>query len=557
MPDQWGELRTLIVGPERERLNKVERKLDDPGLHVDAVAEVLPEAVERRAGDKALGDAMGPIVGEAIKASVRKDPQPIVDAIFPVIGPAIRKAIAAAFSELVQSINTTLEHSFTPRGLAWRFEALRTGKSFGEVVLSHSLLFRAEQLFLIHRHTGLLVRHVTAPGVQALSPDMVAGMLTAITDFARDSFNVSSQEGLNSLALGDLTVWIEQGPAITLAAVVRGHAPAGYREVLQEAVEGVQHRHAADLDRFGETGEPFEVRHDLIEPCLISQLAARPSKGTWRLVAIGALLLAGLGWCAAPRVLERRAVNRYVAQLRQEPGIVVANVTRLGGRYVVNGLRDPLARDPVAFLAGHDLDSARVGGKWEGYVALRPEFIVKRASDALRPPPGVSLVMRGDTLTMSGVAGGAWIASARAAARAVAGVQQVDLSPLQDALDVAMRDTIAAAERLRVNFDRGEAFPRPGFRPAADSLATFLQFLLRTAEIRGRNLVVEVRASTDSAGRDDVNRALRIERARVLRSLLVARDIPARAVVVNADSTGGVRQAYLRITLGPPPAPVP
>jgi OOP family OmpA-OmpF porin len=160
-----------------------------------------------------------------------------VDAIFPIIGPAIRRSIASAFSELVQSINTTVEHSLTPRGLAWRFEALRTGRSFGEVVLSHSLVYRVEQLFLVHRDTGLLVAHLTAPGVKSLSPEMVAGMLTAITDFARDTFEFSRQEGVGSVALGDLTVWTEEGPVASLSAVI-SHAPAAFREEMQRAVEG-------------------------------------------------------------------------------------------------------------------------------------------------------------------------------------------------------------------------------------------------------------------------------------------------------------------------------
>ena len=129
---RWNELRALIIGPERERLREVEEKLEDPWLHADEVSRVLPEAVTRRsAQDGELGKALGPLLGEAIKTSVRRNPQPLVDAIFPIIGPAIRRAMASAFSELVQSINATMEHSFTPRGLRWRIEAWRTGRTFG------------------------------------------------------------------------------------------------------------------------------------------------------------------------------------------------------------------------------------------------------------------------------------------------------------------------------------------------------------------------------------------------------------------------------------------
>lgn len=549
---RWQELRDLLVGPEQQRIERVEHQLANPMLHVDEVSEVLPEAMERRARDGSLGGALGPVIGEAVKASVRRDPQPLVDAIFPIMGPAIRRAIASAFSELVQSINTTVEHSLTPRGLAWRFEALRTGRSFGEVVLSHSLVYRVEQLFVVHRDTGLLVAHLTAPGVKALSPEMVAGMLTAITDFARDTFEFSRQEGVDAVALGDLTVWTEEGPVASLSAVIRGHAPVAFREVMQRAVEGVHRVHMADLERFGLDGTPFEVRPDLLEPCLVAQVnEPSRSKGWWRSLVIAALILLGVGWCAVPRYLEGRRFDRYVGALRQEPGVVVGSTARADGRFVVSGLRDPLARDPHALLAAAGLDSSRVDAHWEPYVALRPEFVLRRAGSALQPPGTVQLMMRGDTLAASGVASGEWLASARRIAVAVGGVGAVDFSAVQDSAIVALRGAADLLEQLEVRFARGEAFPLPGYRPTVDSMTAGLGRLLADAVAARREVVVEARASTDSVGTATTNSALRVERARTLRALLAARGIPAGVVTINPDSAISGRRASLRIAVRP------
>ncbi|MGQ0647094.1 MAG: hypothetical protein ACT4P7_05955 [Gemmatimonadaceae bacterium] len=548
--DRWHELRSLLVGPERDRLSRVEEKLDDPHLYVDDVSKVLPEAVKRRAHDPALSDALGPVVGEAIKASVRRDPQPLVDAIFPVIGPAIRRAISASFAELVQSINATLEHALSPRGLAWRVEALRTGKSFGEVVLRHSLLFRVEQLFLVHRDTGLLVTHLSAPGVKAPPPEMVAGMLTAITDFARDSFAVSRQQGLDSLALGDLTVWVEQGPMAALAAVIRGHAPVALRERLQQAVEGVHRFHAGQLERFGREGAPFDVQPEVLESCLVSQLA-EPSRspGRWRVLAMAGLVFLGLGWCVGPRYLESRRFGRYIDVLRREPGVVVGSTGRAGGRFVVTGLRDPLARDPVQLLAAERIDSARVTAHWEPYIALRPEFVIHRAGTALQPPGTVHLVMRGDTLGGSGVASSAWIENARRLARAVAGVGAVDFSQVRDSVDVALRAAADDVERRAIAFQRGDAFPTGAYDQEVDSIATRLRHILAGAGATGREVHIEVRGSTDSVGTEATNAMLRESRARMLRSMLLARGIPPSVVTINPDSASGGRHASLRLAI--------
>lgn len=547
--DRWQELTSLILSAERERLNEVERKLDDRRIVVDEVSHALPDAIRRRGKDRALGDALGPVVGDAIKSSVRRDPQPLVDAIFPIIGPAIRRAISAAFAELVQSMNSTLEHSFSPRGLGWRVEAMRTGRSFGEVVLRHSLLFRVEQLFLVHRETGLIVTHLTAPGITALSPGMVAAMLTAITDFARDSFAVSPQEGLDSMALGDLTVWVEDGPAVALAAVIRGHAPLTLRQTMKRAVEGVQRAHAAELEVFGKQGAPFAVQPELLEPCLASQESNSRQPSRWRLGALAVVILLGAGWCTVPRVVEGRRFDKLVTALRQEPGVVVGSTGRMNGRWVISGLRDPLARDPAVILAAAGLDSARVVAHWEPYVALRPEFVLRRAGAALRPPATVQLVMHGDTLGASGIASEAWLSSTRRIAGLLSGVGAVDLIAVRDSAQVAMRAFADQLEQLEVSFDRGATFPTATSRPAVDAMVAGIRDLTRDAAVALRHVSVEVQASTDSVGLAATNTSLRAARAGGLRSLLIARGAAPEQVTASADSSRRGRQASLRITI--------
>ena len=51
-----------------------------------------------------------------------------------------------------------------------------------------SSAFRVEQVFLVHRPTGLLLQHVMAPEVPAKDADQVAAMLTAIRDLVEGSF---------------------------------------------------------------------------------------------------------------------------------------------------------------------------------------------------------------------------------------------------------------------------------------------------------------------------------------------------------------------------------
>ena len=157
------ELRRLLLGPDRLDVADLRRRLDDPAVRAAELSPLLADAIRLRDHpDPRLIDALTPPFEAAFKTSVQRDPQQLVDAISPVMGPAIRKAISDALQRMVQSLSTAMEHSVSPRGLGWRLEAVRTGKPFAEVVMLHTLLYRVEQVFLIHRTTGLLLQHLTA-----------------------------------------------------------------------------------------------------------------------------------------------------------------------------------------------------------------------------------------------------------------------------------------------------------------------------------------------------------------------------------------------------------
>ncbi len=239
-PSNGSELNELrnILFPERAEFNSLQEKFDNPELLAENVSRILPDAVRLRSSrDEDLTRALSPAVEKSLRMSVQRNPRPIVDAIFPIMGPAIRRAISAAITGLIQSLNQTLEYSLSIRGLKWRWEAIRTGKPFAEIVLLHSLLYRVEQVFFIHRESGLLLQHVSA--IPSQSADLISGMLTAIQDFVRDSFQVRETETLETMTVGDLNVWIEQSPHAILAAVIRGNAPQELRATFQSTLEQI------------------------------------------------------------------------------------------------------------------------------------------------------------------------------------------------------------------------------------------------------------------------------------------------------------------------------
>ena len=112
--DAMEQLRELLVGPERKDLADLRRIVTEPGEKTHELSRILPHAVRLSTSrDALLSQSLAPTIESALKESVKKDPRILTDVVFPIIGPAIRRAIADAFSKMVQSLNQTMEHSLS------------------------------------------------------------------------------------------------------------------------------------------------------------------------------------------------------------------------------------------------------------------------------------------------------------------------------------------------------------------------------------------------------------------------------------------------------------
>jgi OOP family OmpA-OmpF porin len=266
------------------------------------------------------------------------------------------------------------------------------------VVLNHTVEFRVEHVFLIHRKTGLLLEHVAAPHAAGQDPQLVSGMLTAIQDFVRDSFEGAtggSEGGIDSLRLGDLLLWCEGGPFAFLAAVIRGNPPETLHAALRETLTRIHEDLRIPLEEFEGDTAPLGDLATPLESCLQQREQPQETRlSPWLWVLPLALLLVAGAW-VVQRGIEGRRVEAYVQRLRDEPGVVVTGAERRDGRWHVSGLRDPLATDPADVLAQSKLDPTHVVSHWESYQALDPAMVLKRMTAALDPPPAVRFSLDG------------------------------------------------------------------------------------------------------------------------------------------------------------------
>ncbi len=542
--DPLGQLRGLLLAAEHAQVLQIQERLDDPKTRAEDVGRVLAEAVAIRTGqDRGLTDSLLPTVEEAIAISVRRHPAVLADGLFPVMGPAIRRSIASTLAEMLESLNETLSRSFSRQGLKWRIEAWRTGKPFAQVVLLRTLLYRVEQVFLVHRKTGLLLGHVSAGVAGIQDADMISGMLTAIRDFVHDSFGGAESDALDAFRVGELAVWIEQGPLAVLACVIRGNPPLELRSTFAEAIEKIHRDQARALEEFEGDAAPFERSRPDLEACLKSQkregeaARARTARRFAPLMAGLAVVLVALGLWTFASVRRNGRWRSYLERLGAQPGIIVTGSGRRAGRFFVTGLRDPLAADPAGMLAAAKLEPREVVGTWKPYRALDPDIVTARARSFLAAPETVSFRVAGGSLLASGAAPHRWISEARGLARTSPDVTGYDDHGVTDTDQAKLDSVLKRLQSLRVFFARGSAEPSPGEADKLDQAAREIAGLPALATDAGRELRVEVVGRGDSEGSEEINLVLSRRRAERVLALLHAR-LPSASLAATGVGSG-------------------
>ncbi|AUS99038.1 flagellar motor protein MotB [Nostoc sp. CENA543] len=520
--DELTTLRSLLLGLEPHQLTKLYERLDNPQVLPEDISRLLPEAVVLRSKqDQQLAESMVTTVETAIQTSIKQDENVLSEAFFPIIGKATRKAVASFIDQMMQSLNQALEYSLSLESFQWRLEAKRTGKSFAEIVLLRTLVYRVEQIFLIHKQTGLLLQHLVAKQVPIQDPDLVAAMLTAIRDFVQDSFSVKQQDGLQSLQFGDLTIWIEEGGQAVLAGIIRGNPPQQLRLVFQAAIEKIHLKLGQEMHEFAGEIEAFQASQTYLEECLTVQSKSAPSKNykyAWTFLSIVAIASSIWGFFA---LREHLRWQNYLQKLSSQPGIIIINTKNHNGKHFILGMRDPLAIDPNTLIPNTNLKPQTVISHWQSYLSLDPQILTKRAEKLLQPPKTVSLkVDSNGVLQASGYAPHQWITEKKQAWRYIPGITQFqDQNLLASELkEIALYQQ--QIEETSLLFFEDTTNLTAGEVDKLKDLISAIEKLNKAAQSLNKNIQIQIRGHTDTSGSEQYNISLSQSRAQKILNYL-------------------------------------
>jgi hypothetical protein len=388
---------------------------------------------------------------------------------------------------------------------------------------------------------------VSAPDLPDLDADAIAGMLTAIGDFVRDSVgNGEDRGGLDSASVGEHLVWVLPGPRANLAAFMRGAPPAELRTLLRERLEQIH----ASLDDSPQTMElsPATLVHlheslrlDRIGAEALAQASAQdvPMPRRWPLVLLAALAMALLiGWEWRQQQWQYR-LDAVAQTLSNWPGLHLDRVDGdIGRRVRVRGLIDAAAEPPQAQIRALLPPDVELQLDLRGYVSTEDAIVLRRARRLLEFPAGVNSTVQAGVLTLGGEADAAWAANLREKAERIVGVVAVDTSLLRIADDARARSRAEWSRMLRALPEQRVHFVRETEQRDAAELPALLASVQRLRELAAQlqmPLRLHCHGHNDEPGTSSTNRALRERRAQWLCAELRNAGIPDTSLQTNTD----------------------
>ncbi|KAF1713711.1 hypothetical protein CSC71_06470 [Pseudoxanthomonas sangjuensis] len=568
MNGEYDRLRQLLLDQERDRLDALQADLRESGERVpDRVADEIERGLASGRPTR-LSRALAEATVSGLEQAVQRRPETVVNAVFPVIGPAIRRSIQEAMRQLSADIDRAVNNALSPRSLKWRVEAWRSGVPYAQVVLRHTASWRVEHLFLIQPESGLLLGHLTASGLPELDADAVAGMFTAIQQFVRDSVSGDDAHAINSATVGDYRLEVGEGPQARLVAFVRGVPPVDFPTRLDELIEALHARHGAALAEgtgVGAEGAGLleQPQFDALNARDDATAAPQPQSQSntsryvlWGALAVVAGLLAWWAWASWSWSKQVAGIRR---QLSSMPGVVVTQFDDSArGELRIEGLRDPAAADPQAWLSqAHPKIEAR--WKLRGFMSLEPELTAARAALALGlpkenvlPPDAQGVLkLRGE------VPFATWYRLRHdPPGLAMAGVTGIDASALAYPQQARVEALGAQLKRLTIPFASGAGVPDAD---AEAALARIVAGVRGLQAAGGGDIAFGFRTAglTDGAGSGEQNAELRRQRAEWLAGRLAAEvrapsDVAVDQALAAADAAIGQRGA--RVVAVPMPA---
>lgn len=237
------ELKRLLLSPELDLLERLEQRLtelqqrvgDDPALEASTRRVIVNVLRDAGAEDhERLSTILAPLMLSSLRAEIRSSRDMMVEALYPLTGRLVSAAVRNAFRDLLQTLDSKLNQTFSLAHLRVRLEALVKRRPAAELMLQRFPPFEIRELLVIHRPTGLLIARAGDEDDEGgIDRDLVGSMLNAVMALTRDAFGDRDTGELSTVEFGESQLFVKSSPTLILVAVTKGVPPRSFDATLE------------------------------------------------------------------------------------------------------------------------------------------------------------------------------------------------------------------------------------------------------------------------------------------------------------------------------------
>lgn len=386
MSTDYEKLKALLFKDELDDLSAIRQLLNDNEALAQRLSEILDKSNELTLkNNPEFQNKFISTHPEPYLKALKLDPQGLTTLLTPIISPAIKSAVLQSMRRFVDEINQRLELGFS---LKWRWQAFKTDVKFSEIVFENTIQYQVQQLLLIDKETGLLVEYAGLEEELAQDKDAMSSMFTAIQDFVSDSLT-SDSGTLSSAEFGDNILWAFPGQTYNLAVLIKGAPTARLNSRFEALLTQIHNKFGNELSIESNWNNHLPTQQLMAEHLLQKSLKAEKKSKTWPWILILLVLASWIGYTAISRYLK---INSMTAKLENISGLVVDDIELSSGKFIVSGLKDPLADTS---------DLEQVTFETQTYYSLDEPLISQRV-EQLVYDSGIDFTLQSGILTLKG-----------------------------------------------------------------------------------------------------------------------------------------------------------
>lgn len=240
----------------RQQLVALETRIGDTDALMATITPVIAHSIQKsiREAPHDMIDALSPIIADAVRTSIAESREAMVEALYPITGQLVQRAVTEAMRDLARRIDAQMRTTFDLKSIWQRIRIMLGLGPSSEHLLRQALPFQVEEIFLIHRETGLLLQHLRAGLASSVEQpqdaELIGSMLTAIRDFVNDVFGRGGEGQLTQVQHGEKLILLEAAHFSYLAVVVTGVEAQGYRARMREQIFSIDNEYIRPLREF-------------------------------------------------------------------------------------------------------------------------------------------------------------------------------------------------------------------------------------------------------------------------------------------------------------------